>query len=134
MKRQIIILGIVLLAAGLTHGQECAYVESPWGVPCNVDADRCSMVLAPMFLGDNHTLHIRMITDIAEDEVTVDFTTLGPPTFRYEWDHNVRFVEWLVREPGATYEGPPAVACYCDEVRGVVVLCVAGKFDEEWVP
>ena len=135
MKRQIIILGCLLLAAGLAHAQECSYVETPWGGSCAVDVDKCSLVLVPMFVDtDNRLMYVKMITEEGEAETVADFTDTSVIEFKYEWTGSVRWIEWFARGPAGEYPEVPYAACYCDEVRQMVVMCVMGEVDQEWAP
>jgi hypothetical protein len=55
----------------------------------------------------------------------------GPIDAAIEWESELKFIEWWVRVDGEPRPSEPIRACYCDEVRSVIVICFDGRFDSE---
>lgn len=104
----------------------CQYVASPWGVPCDV-REVCSMHIVPMHIGTPQTTMLSLVTD--QTIQTVFSILRGPGEVSIEWHSPVRWAEWYVKGNEKPLQG-----CYCDERRGMVVICALGKFEREAQP
>ena len=106
-------------------------------MPCGIEPDDCKLRLKvqspPEYI--EKLIMVKMVTNINEVEKLVGPFTEGSELvdeFTYKWDSRVRWVEWYVRTPWGEYEEIPLVACYCDEVRGMISRCRSGKLVKEW--
>lgn len=113
---------------------ECQFVTAPWGVPCRVGPEDCSMHFYPMFFSENRIVHFKLITDQSlggGDELGIDFTDRSGYELSYEWDGTTpKWVEWYVRQEDGSYLEVPIKGCYCNEREGVVYVCINGEVQE----
>lgn len=113
----------------------CKYVQSPWGVPCSVPFEECSLHLMPMFpSGVPRQITVKLLTSKSiddGDEATVPWDG-GAKELTIRWDGApLKWVEWYIRNADGDYGDVPAVGCYCNEPTGEVVRCILGIREEE---
>ena len=104
----------------------CEYVESPWGIPCDV-SQVCSMHIVPMHIGTPQTTMLSLVTD--QTKWTIFSVLRGPGEVSIDWHSPLKWAEWYVQGNDTPLQG-----CYCDERRGMVVICVLGKYEREVKP
>ena len=104
----------------------CGYVESPWGIPCDVRSV-CSLQIVPMHIGTPQTTMLSLVTD--QTKWTIFSVLRGPGEVSIDWHSPLKWAEWYVQGNDTPLQG-----CYCDERRGMVVICVLGKYEREVKP
>lgn len=109
--------------------RQCAYMPSPWGVPCDV-RNVCTPTFMPMYIGVPNPIRMKLVTDLTRVEVwkIVPFGT-GPLELSIDWPTPVRWAEWHMEGHEKVLYG-----CYCDERRNMVVLCAVGQYAGEVPP
>lgn len=85
------------------------------------------MHIVPMHIGTPQTTMLSLVTD--QTIQTVFSILRGPGEVSIEWHSPVRWAEWYVKGNEKPLQG-----CYCDERRGMVVICALGKFEREAQP
>lgn len=132
------LLIILLLFAPSAHSQEvdpkCKWIQTPWGGSrCDVTPE-CSLTLMPMHIDNStETLYVSLITDettvVRESVVPIEE---GAGTAEIIFDQPLKWAEWYIRSSNDAV-GPtvPQYACYCDEKRDVIVICVQGQVSKE---
>ena len=118
------------MTPGFVSDPACVYVESPWGTPCRVT---CEVNYFPMWFSGNRVLHFKMMTDENDAPVasTFDFTDQDGVMLSPNSRNALKFVEWWDREPGEEYNAVPLAGCYCNDLSGVVTICMDGVVVEE---
>jgi hypothetical protein len=112
------------------NASECRYVESVWGSPCRV---KCEVIYVPMFFGTNRIVHFRLNTDrndLGPTDSLFDFSQQESIGLSTNYAGSLRWVEWFDREPGQEFNTIPLQGCYCNEIEGVVYICIGGRLVE----
>ena len=111
------------------NSAECVYIESIWGSPCRVT---CEMDYYPMFIGTNRIVQFRLNTNRNDfpSDASFDFTGENGTRLVPTYSGGLKWVEWWDREPGEDWKPVPLLGCYCNDLEGVVYVCMDGRLLE----
>jgi hypothetical protein len=84
-----------------------------------------------MYIGTPGAAYLSLITDKTITAIERLIPAEGPVTVEIDWPQDVKYAQWWVREAGQPARQHPIFACYCDEKRDMIVVCVDGRFDSE---
>jgi hypothetical protein len=82
-----------------------------------------------MHLGTHNLAYLRLLTDKTIRDIERLIPDDGGPVHaEINWEEDVKFAEWWLRVDQEGRVMQPIRACYCDEVRNVIVICEDGRF------
>lgn len=112
---------------------QCGPTNTPWGMPCNMEAADCELVLMPMFVdGAEATVIVRLVVDYSSRTATVEnrvaWDVEGPQKFTAgNFDGTPARVRWYTKHPvDEAYGLVPLLDCWCEPTTGAVERCVNG--------
>ena len=118
--------------APLKTDTKCAYVGSPWGVPCDV-RQVCGLQFVPMFFGEGRIVKFQLLTDqnkYGPTDASYDFTDRPGIKLDVQWPGIIKWAEWYAAAPGEEFQDVPLKGCYCNERESVIYVCINGEIDD----